>query len=60
MSKIRYRIRERTPSEGMSGTHSVYAEVVPAGEFKPGHRLSPEAEAKRVESLKCAWGGAQG
>lgn len=27
----------------------------PAGEFKPGHRLSPEAEAKRVESLKYAW-----
>lgn len=27
----------------------------PAGEFKPGHRLSPEAKAKQVESLKRAW-----
>ena len=27
----------------------------PAGEFKPGHRLTPEQEAKRVESLKYSW-----
>ena len=33
MTKIKYRIREHTPSEGMSGTHSVYAEVVPSGDI---------------------------
>ena len=33
MSKVKYRIREHTPSEGMSGTHSVYAEVVPSGDI---------------------------
>ena len=27
----------------------------PAGEFKPGHKESPETRAKRSESLKRAW-----
>ena len=27
----------------------------PAGEFKPGHKESPESRAKRSESLKYAW-----
>lgn len=27
----------------------------PAGEFKPGHKESPESRAKRIESLKYSW-----
>lgn len=27
----------------------------PAGEFKPGHKESPESRVKRIESLKYSW-----